>query len=96
MIKENGIIKLTVEETLDIAKDVLVYIEILKAIKKTAAYETIKGEQSFTGEKSGNRFKILVEIDKDDVVTISGDHPIYEFITDVYYGKIAETILTNI
>lgn len=78
----DDVAKVSVNTVIGVTECAFRQMEILKAIKEIEEYETIRGSVYMT--ISDNKIPIYIEIDKEDNVTFSSEHPIADFITDVY------------
>ena len=78
----DNVVKVSVDTVIGVTECAIRQSQILKTIKELENYETIRGSVTMT--ISENKIPIYIEIDKEDNVTFSSEHPIAEFITDTY------------
>lgn len=63
-----------------IISKVIMSIECLKATKEEERYKSIHAEINCSGQETGKKYKVIVDIDEDNNITVGGDLPNIEVV----------------
>ena len=71
---------LNMEKLIHEIQEIIVGIEGLKEVKKEEKYKSIHAEINCSGKETGKKYKVIVDIDEDENITIGGDLPTIEVV----------------